>query len=272
MTPTLLGRWQIRFFLLGTVGVIVALVTGKLVGDVAGVPSLSYGITTLPLFVLLYVFVQGVILDLLYQYIISYRWDRDWPTPFQVAAGIFEGVLLWILIQFLPLPGVDRTKLPLLVYFAQYAITWFCIFVLTQGMLRVLWPNWHYHGGQWLVRHPKYYDTPPEDAGFQQPLTAQSPIQQVAITRTSTSRPRSSGPSALAFQTAGGPSPVTPIPPALKSSGPQAVLQPSGGRSASRPITPIPPVATRPFKCACGYTSDHLHGQNCPQCGREAVV
>ena len=55
MTPTLLGRWQIRIFLLATVGLIISLVVGLIVKDFVT-----------PLFALLYVFLFGVLWDLLY--------------------------------------------------------------------------------------------------------------------------------------------------------------------------------------------------------------
>jgi hypothetical protein len=44
MTPTLLGRWQIRLFLLGTVGLVISLVLGLIVKDFVT-----------PLFALLYI-------------------------------------------------------------------------------------------------------------------------------------------------------------------------------------------------------------------------
>lgn len=141
MTPTLFGRWQIRFFLLGTSGLIIALVIGMMHHDMVT-----------PLLVLLYVLVLGVAWDVLYQYIVSFRWDRDWPTTYQIAAGVVEGALLWGLIQTGRLPGVAPT-LPFVVYLAQYALTWLSIFLLTQGLLRIVWPKWRYQGGQWLVFH-----------------------------------------------------------------------------------------------------------------------
>ena len=85
MTPTLMGRWQTRFLLLSTLGFAISVVIGIMRGDIRP-----------PLTLLVYVFVLGLAWDALYQYIQTYRWERDWPQPFQVVAGIVEGVLLWI--------------------------------------------------------------------------------------------------------------------------------------------------------------------------------
>jgi len=139
MTPTLPGRWQIRFFLFFTIGLLIALLVGLLVQNVG-----------IPLLALFYMFLLGIALDLLYQYIQSFRWDGDWPTSFQVGAGIAEGILVWGLIRAGLLPGLPRT-MPFIVFLFQYGLTWLSIFSLTQGLLRVFWPQWRYQGGQWFM-------------------------------------------------------------------------------------------------------------------------
>jgi len=138
MTPTLLGRWQIRFFLLATVGLVISLIVSQSVGN------------SVPLFALLYVPLFGLVWDVIYQFITSFRWDRDWPTCFQVAAGVVEGALVWGLILTKKLPGVAEPP-PFIVFLIQYGAIWLSIFVLTQGPLRVIWLKWRYQGGQWFV-------------------------------------------------------------------------------------------------------------------------
>jgi hypothetical protein len=138
MTPTLWGRWQSRFFLLGTVGVVITLCFGLLFHD----------FTTL-LAVLGYMLVFGLGWDILYQMIVSFRWDGDWPTLFQIGAGLLEGAWLWIVVHYIGLPGVSRSLL-LVQFIPQYAAVWFACFVLTQGPLRALLPRWRYRGGQWF--------------------------------------------------------------------------------------------------------------------------
>ncbi len=138
MTPTLPGRWQIRIFLLATVGLVISLIVSLVVRS------------AVPLFVLLYVLLFGLVWDAIYHFITSYRWDRDWPTSFQVASGIIEGALVWGLILTKKLPGILDAP-PFIVFLIQYGITWLSIFVLTQGPLRVIWLKWRYQGGQWFV-------------------------------------------------------------------------------------------------------------------------
>ncbi len=138
MTPTLLGRWQIRIFLLATVGLVISLIVSLIVWN------------TVPVFALLYVLLFGLVWDVIYQFITSFRWDRDWPTCFQVAAGVIEGALVWGLILTGKVPGIQNPP-PFIVFLIQYGLIWLSIFVLTQGPLRVIWLKWRYQGGQWFV-------------------------------------------------------------------------------------------------------------------------
>jgi hypothetical protein len=138
MTPTLWGRWQSRCFLLGTVGVLITLGFG-----------LFFPSFTSLLAVLGYVLVFGLGWDILYQAIVSLRWDGDWPTLFQIGAGLLEGVWVWILAHAIGLPGVSRSLSPAQ-FVAYYATVWLAIFIITQGPLRALLPRWRYRGGQWF--------------------------------------------------------------------------------------------------------------------------
>ena len=140
MTPTLLGRWQIRIFLLATVGLLISFVVALSIG----------GNYQVPLLALLYVLLFGLAWDVLYQVITSYRWDRDWPTCYQVAAGVIEGALVWALILTNKLPGIPEPP-RFIVFLIQYGAIWLSIFLLTQGPLRIFWMNWRYQGGQWFV-------------------------------------------------------------------------------------------------------------------------
>lgn len=138
MTPILWGRWQNRFFLLGTVGILITIFYG----------FLFHNYTT-PLAVLGYVFLFGLGWDILYQAIVSFRWDGDWPTIFQIGSGVLEGVWVWVLAHYLGLPGVGRGLL-LVQFLLQYTTVWLAIFIITQGPLRALLPRWRYYGGKWF--------------------------------------------------------------------------------------------------------------------------
>jgi hypothetical protein len=251
MTPTLLGRWQIRLFLLGTVGVIISLVVGLIVKDFKT-----------PLFVLLYVFLFGVVWDLLYQFITTFRWDRDWPTSFQVAAGIVEGALVYLLLLTGKMPAVPKVP-PFLVFLIQYGLIWLSIFVLIQGPMRIFFLNWRYQGGQWFIsRKPQ-----PEYSYSQQPVAApqfaggnyQQPV--------------------VAPQFAGGNHHQPPLPPPQFVSGnysQQAAPASQVIRSSNPDPRQIPGNAAgaplvQPYICSCGFASDRTAGKFCPQCGKPKV-
>ena len=136
MTPTLWGRWQTRLFTLWTLGAIVA------AGFTAG-----YGGDTFFL-VLAYVTAFGLAWDVLYIYLQRRRWDRDWPTAFQVANGATEGLLVYLLIDHAGLPGITLGAVPLWLFVAHYGSTWAVIFGWLQGPMRVLLPRWRFDGAR----------------------------------------------------------------------------------------------------------------------------
>jgi len=250
MTPTLLGRWQIRLFLLGTVGVIISLAVGLILKD--------FGT---PLFVLLYVFLFGILWDLLYQLITSFRWDRDWPTSFQVAAGIVEGALVFLLLLTGKMPFVPNVP-PFLVFLIQYGLIWLTIFVLLQGPMRIFFLNWRYQGGQWLIsRKPQpgysFQQQPvaaPQFAGgnYQQPA---APAPQFAGGNYQQSPPP-------AFVASNYQQQAAPAPQVIRSSNPDPRQLP--GNAAGTP-------AVQPYVCSCGFASDRAAGKFCPQCGKPKV-
>ena len=144
MTPTLFGRWQTRFFLLVVVGSIVSAIFGAIS---PGSPTRDF----LTYFAVLgYVIFFGFAWDALYQLILSFRWDQDWPTTFQVAAGIIEGALIWGLVGYVKiLPGVTLL-VPFWIFLLDYGLIWLTTFMISQGPLRTLFPRWRYEGGQWF--------------------------------------------------------------------------------------------------------------------------
>jgi len=142
MTPTLTGRWQTRLALLATLGVVVTALF-----------ALAYANLAFFL-VLFYVALFGVVWDVIYIALQQYRWDRDWPAAFQVLNGLVEGVVLYLAITQLGLPGVPR-DLPLPVFVAQYGLVWLVVFLWTQGPMRALFPFWRFHGGTIIPRVPR---------------------------------------------------------------------------------------------------------------------
>ena len=148
MTPTLYGRWQTRLFLLGTVGLVVTFIFGSLNDDKFMTPLVILG----------YVLVIGFLWDIFYNFLQTFRWDRDWPPAFQLGAGILEGIFIWALINstFIwdltgleGLPGVSR-DLTLGLFITHYASVWVTTFAASQGPMRIFFPRWRFRGGQWL--------------------------------------------------------------------------------------------------------------------------
>ena len=86
MTPTLLGRWQTRILLTLTVGVVLTLPFWLFVN----VDAFTI------LFSLLF---WGLLWDCLYTLMQKFRWDRDWPAAYQVAAGVWEAFFLLLIIS-----------------------------------------------------------------------------------------------------------------------------------------------------------------------------
>jgi hypothetical protein len=138
MTPTLLGRWENRLFLMGSVGSVISLLFTFLFQDFK-TPFIALG----------YIILFGFGWDALYQALLAFRWDHDWPTIFQVLAGILEGAFVWLLIHYVGLPGINRA-FPLARFVADYGAIWLCVFIISQGPIRLFLPRWRYRGGEWF--------------------------------------------------------------------------------------------------------------------------
>lgn len=140
MTPTLLGRWQTRFFLLATIGVLVTLPFAA--GWIGSGASGAY------FWVLAYVALLGIGWDMLYMHLQQFRWDRDWPGLFQLGAGIIEAIALLILIKTIGLAGIPRS-LPIPGFLLHYSLVWLGVYLASQSLMRILFPHWRFRGGQW---------------------------------------------------------------------------------------------------------------------------
>ena len=136
MTPTLMGRWQTRLLLLASAGVLISILFGLLYADL-----------WTPLTLLGWVLVLGLAWDVLYEYLQGWRWDGDWPPLFALAAGAFEGLVIWALIGVPGLPGVDP-GLPAGQFAAHYGMVLLVTWVLAHGPIKVLFPRWRYLGGR----------------------------------------------------------------------------------------------------------------------------
>ncbi len=141
MTPTLLGRWQTRLFLLSTVGVFVTLpFTLGCIGPGAS-PEFFW--------ILVYVALFGVIWDSFYNYLQKFRWDRDWPGAFQLISGIWEAIFIGSVVKLFGLPNVTQ-ELPLIWFTIHYSLVWLGVYLASQMLMRILFPRWRFKGGEWL--------------------------------------------------------------------------------------------------------------------------
>ncbi|NER25024.1 MAG: hypothetical protein F6J86_03930 [Symploca sp. SIO1B1] len=145
MTPTLLGRWQTRIFLLATVGALITLPFHfGIIGP--GIPTDHIS----PFFPILgYVALFGIIWDVIYISMQQFRWDRDWPGAFQLLSGIWEAIFILIIVKLFGLPGAAK-DLPIGWFTIHYSLVWLGVYLISQSLMRVLFPRWRFHGGRLL--------------------------------------------------------------------------------------------------------------------------
>ncbi len=144
MTPTLFGRWQTRILLLATVGVLVS------VPFAIGLTGL--GASSIYFWILGYVALFGLAWDILYTYLQKYRWDRDWPAAYQLFAGIWEMVFIFggvKIFGLLPIP-IPKEELSTVAFILHYVTVWLAIFIISQSLMKIIFPRWRFRGGQWF--------------------------------------------------------------------------------------------------------------------------
>ena len=146
MTPTLLGRWQTRAWLTIFIGGVFTLAYWSILGFQAYIQS-----NDLTLFsVLLTVMLLGFVWDVIYDFVLRFRWDHDWPPVFQLISGIWEYFITWWilaagLIPFTMIPSLDTWW----IFHSHYWLIWFATFIASQGFLRILEPRWRISG--WAI-------------------------------------------------------------------------------------------------------------------------
>ncbi len=146
MTPTLIGRWQTRIFLLATVGVLATLpfylgLTG-------------HGGSFIYFWVLFYVGLFGCVWDVVYNYLLGWMWDHDWPGILQLLAGIWEGLFLGTVLTIVGLPHIPTQRFYLGDFILHYSVVWVCLYLSAWVVMRILFPRWRFRGGEWLGRWP----------------------------------------------------------------------------------------------------------------------
>ena len=140
MTPTLIGRWQTRILLLGTLGILVTI-------------PFSLNGESVYFQVLLAIAVLGCLWDIVYNQLQTVRWDHDWPATLQVGAGIWEAFFFYVPFRYLIsniLKIVWLIDIPFDKFLLHYACIWLAVFTASQTLMRIIFPRWRFHGGEWL--------------------------------------------------------------------------------------------------------------------------
>ena len=143
MTPVLAGRIQTRIFSVLTVGVIWTFLVSPLLPGTSGASLRSvYGLTYQALLIVLIV---GLAWECLYQWLMMFRWEKDWPAFFGLLTGINEGISTWIILNLVRDGGVPGSA-----FIVHFATTWLVIFLFLNTFMRVLFVRWRFRGGRVL--------------------------------------------------------------------------------------------------------------------------
>jgi hypothetical protein len=148
MTPTLIGRFQTRLFLILVVGVPWTLLISPLLPVPATVhlPTV-YRVTYSALGLVAAI---GLLWDAIYYGLQQLRWDKDWPSLFSLLNGLNEGVSTWIALHiFGTLGGTLAPSNPMFGAFVlHFSTTWILIWLAMQGPMRILFLRWRFQGGR----------------------------------------------------------------------------------------------------------------------------
>jgi hypothetical protein len=148
VTPTLSGRWQTRIFLAVVLGVPITALYMLAYGSF-DLPPEDPATWKLPL-LLATVTSLGLAWDVLYIFLQSLRWDRDWPLAFQWLSGAVEGGVVLALFQADVIPGVTYADGDWWRFGLHYTTIWWTSWVALFGPLRVFFPRWRFRGGEFV--------------------------------------------------------------------------------------------------------------------------
>ena len=147
MLPTLWGRIQSRIVFTLVIGGLVALFITPVLPLGAGIGG-KYRIAYT---VLVTVTVLGVLWELLYHFLMQWRWEKDWPTLFGLLTFINEGLLVWALLLTGAVPGIDGlTGLQSLSYWILFLLVWVAVWIFANGPMRVFSIHWRFRGGRFV--------------------------------------------------------------------------------------------------------------------------
>ena len=144
MLPTLGGRIQTRLVLLAVVGGLVTLI----ITPILPLGSAPLGTRYQDTFVILAaVAVLGVGWEFVYQLLMQWRWEKDWPTLFGLVTLVPEGALVWLLLKAGAIPGIKGT-VPAGAFVIDFLVVWLAVWLVANGPMRVPFIRWRFHGGR----------------------------------------------------------------------------------------------------------------------------
>ena len=144
MLPTLGGRIQTRIFLLATVGVLVTLIIVPLLPAEGAPLGTKYKVAFI---VLATVAVLGVVWELIYHFLMQWRWEKDWPTFLALMTFLNEGILVYLLARNGAIPGIDG-PVPFLFFWIDFLAVWIVVWLVASGPMRVPFLRWRFFGGR----------------------------------------------------------------------------------------------------------------------------
>ena len=161
MTPTLLGRWQTRILLFVFLALPITFLFTLLVIFVRNESFNQIRIE--PYQIVSLIFLIGLVLDPVYMWIQSFRWDRDWPFAFQFLSMIFEFLIVLgvVWLDFIPPLSALRNFIFVMPsgLFSSGGNIWdVCIhfslvfwpsFISLLGFVQVFAIRWRFKGGEW---------------------------------------------------------------------------------------------------------------------------
>lgn len=139
MTPTLMGRLQTR--------VAVTVVIGGLWSALLA-PLLTASVREL-MIVLSTMGALGLLWDVLYHWLMGFRWEKDWPSLLGLLTGVNEGVVLALVLNTGAVPGLEVGP-SLTTFLVHFVTVWLVTWAWLQGPMKVLDPRWRFRGGRLL--------------------------------------------------------------------------------------------------------------------------
>ncbi len=143
MLPTLAGRIQTRIVLLAVIGGLVTAVLCPVLPVSAPLADRYRN----GFVVLAAVAVLGVGWELVYHFLMQWRWEKDWPTLFGLVTLVPEGLLLWLLLAAGLVPGIVGT-VPAPAFCIQFLAVWLAVWLVANGPMRVPFIRWRFRGGR----------------------------------------------------------------------------------------------------------------------------